>query len=100
MFKSIGKFRGSLILSRPFSQGVPTTPKQPSSTSNTSEAAVNVPGLSSNVIKKRSGPLGPGASATGDYKVPEYYSYDRFSYHESEVELAKYRCPQPDAQRK
>lgn len=62
-----------------------------------SNAEVNVPGLSSYVIKKKSEPLGPGASSSGQYKVPEYFCYDRFSYHGAEVELAKYRCPQPSA---
>lgn len=57
----------------------------------------NVQGLTSYVIKQRAEPLGPGASATGAYKVPEYFCYDRFSYHSAEVELAKYRCPQPSA---
>lgn len=57
----------------------------------------NVTGLSSYVIKQRPEPLGPGASATGEYKVPEYFLFDRFSYHGAEVELAKYRCPQPSS---
>lgn len=76
--------------------------KKPSSTSapNTPKSDginANVPGLSSYVIKKKAEPLGPGASATGIYKVPEYFSYDRFSYHGAEIELAKYRIPQPSA---
>lgn len=57
----------------------------------------NVIGLTSYVIKQKAEPLGPGASATGAYKVPEYFCYDRFSYHGAEIELAKYRCPQPSA---
>lgn len=60
----------------------------------------NVPGLSQKIVLPRSQPLGPGAATDGEYKVPEYYCYDRSSYHESEVELAKYRCPQPTANRK
>ncbi|XP_069966462.1 uncharacterized protein NdufV3 [Bactrocera oleae] len=60
----------------------------------------NVPGLSSNIVKLASGPLGPGASQNGEYKVPEYYSFNRFSYAEAEVEIAKYRLPQPSAHRK
>lgn len=97
MPRSVALLRISVNASRAFSQGAPTTPKGPSSAPAIN---TNVPGLSSNVIKKRSEPLGPGASATGEYKVPEYYSYDRYSYHESEVEMAKYRCPQPNANRK
>lgn len=101
MIRSISKLRGTVSFNRAFSQKTPKTPKQPKATPNKEESmTANVPGLSSNVIKKRSEPLGPGASATGEYKVPEYYCYDRFSFHESEVEMAKYRCPQPDAQRK
>lgn len=57
----------------------------------------NVTGFTSYVYKQQAGPIGPGASTTGEYKVPEYFSYDRFSYHGAEVELAKYRCPQPSA---
>lgn len=59
----------------------------------------NVPGLSEYVIKQKAEPLGPGASSSGQYKVPEYFCYDRFSYHGAEVELAKYRCPQPSTQK-
>ncbi|XP_004535224.1 uncharacterized protein LOC101463482 [Ceratitis capitata] len=65
-------------------------------------ASINpdVPGLSSNIVKPSSGPLGPGASHSGQYKVPEYYSFNRFSYAEAEVEIAKYRLPQPSSHRK
>lgn len=59
--------------------------------------SMNVQGLTSYVIKQRAEPLGPGASIGGEYKVPEYFCYDRFSYHGAEVELAKYRLPQPTA---
>lgn len=45
----------------------------------------NIPGLSSYVIKQKAEPLGPGASTDGAYKVPEYFCYDRFSYHGAEV---------------
>lgn len=73
------------------------TPNQPKKTSGDPQVNTNVPGLSSNVIKQKAEPLGPGASTTGAYKVPEYFCYDRFSYHGAEVEMAKYRCPQPSA---
>ncbi|XP_011188899.1 uncharacterized protein LOC105216214 [Zeugodacus cucurbitae] len=76
-------------------------PKGPGGSGSGSEGVnANVPGLSSNIVKPASGPLGPGASPTGDYKVPEYYSFNRFSYAEAEVEIAKYRLPQPSAHRK
>ncbi|KAH8356909.1 uncharacterized protein LOC110181837 [Drosophila serrata] len=60
----------------------------------------SVTGLTSNCVKPNSGPVGPGASVSGEYKVPEYYCFNRFSYAEAEVEMAKYRCPQPSAVRK
>ncbi|XP_017146384.1 uncharacterized protein LOC108158514 [Drosophila miranda] len=59
-----------------------------------------VTGLSSNCVKPTSAPVGPGASASSGYKVPEYFSFNRFSFAEAEVEMAKYRCPQPSALKK
>lgn len=57
----------------------------------------NVTGLSANVVANPSGPVGPGASKDSpDYKNPEYFCYNRMSYHEAEIEMLKYRCPQPD----
>lgn len=56
-----------------------------------------VTGLTDYVYKHQAGPVGPGASTTGEFKVPEYFCYDRFSYHGAEVEMQKYRCPQPSA---
>lgn len=73
-----------------------STPKQTTKAAGDAQS-INVPGLSSYVIKQKAEPLGPGASSSGAYKVPEYFCYDRFSYHGAEVELAKYRCPQPSA---
>lgn len=73
------------------------TPSQPKKPSGDTQVNANVPGLSSYCIKQKAEPLGPGASATGPYKVPEYFCYDRYSYHGAEVEMAKYRCPQPSA---
>uniref|UniRef100_U5EQ43 Uncharacterized protein n=1 Tax=Corethrella appendiculata TaxID=1370023 RepID=U5EQ43_9DIPT len=57
----------------------------------------DVPGLSSAVILKKSEPLGPGASISGEYKVPEYFSYNQTSYFEAEVEMEKFRLPQPSS---
>lgn len=73
--------------------------KPPTSASQPKVAGVNanVPGLSANCVKTNSQPVGPGASADGQYKVPEYYCFNRMSYHEAEVEMLKYRCPQPSA---
>lgn len=91
-----------LNVCRAFSQGSSKPPKKATTQTTTTTVKkeaikTDVPGLSANIVKQRSQPLGPGASPTGPYKVPEYYCYDRFSYHEAEVEMAKYRCPQPSA---
>lgn len=61
-----------------------------------STASMNVPGLSQAVHTTQE-PVGPGASKNGEYKVPEYFNYHRMSYFEAEIEMAKYRCPQPSA---
>ncbi|XP_017483942.1 PREDICTED: uncharacterized protein LOC108372702 [Rhagoletis zephyria] len=74
--------------------------KTPQSSSSSAGVNANVPGLSSKIVKPSSTPLGPGASHTSEYKVPEYYSFNRFSYAEAEVEIAKYRLPQPSANKK
>jgi hypothetical protein len=39
--------------------------------------------------------VGPGASKGGQYKNPEYFCYNRMSYFEAEMEMSKYRLPQP-----
>lgn len=71
-------------IKRFFSQKPPTasTTITPAKSHNIN---ANIPGLSSYVIKKKSEPLGPGASATGIYKVPEYFWYVmlhfRFKYY-------------------
>lgn len=54
-----------------------------------------VTGLSQNVVLKP-GPVAADAA----YKVPEYFLYGRHSYAEAEIELAPFRCPQPNANRK
>lgn len=67
----------------------PTAPNQPPS----------VPGLSTSVVKNPSGPVGPNVDKdkAGPYKVPEYFCYNTMSYYEAEVEMAKYRLPQPSS---
>ncbi|KAK7071166.1 hypothetical protein SK128_009011 [Halocaridina rubra] len=42
-------------------------------------------------------PVGPGASKTGDYPNTEYYTYNKMSYFDLEVEMGKDRIPQPSA---
>lgn len=97
---------------RPFSSQKPTKPTTttltstaPSSPKKQPKAAAaavndNVPGLSQKCVLPKSGPHGPGASTTGDYKVPEYFCYDKNSFAEAEIEMASFRCPQPNANRK
>ncbi|CAG9762506.1 unnamed protein product [Ceutorhynchus assimilis] len=57
----------------------------------------NVQGVSERVVKVPNEPVGPGASKDGNYPNPEYFCYDKTSYFEAEVEMLKYRCPQPSA---
>lgn len=70
---------------------------QPKSTAPS--ANLNVPGLSTAVHTTQE-PVGPGASKTGEYKVPEYFNYNKNSYFEAEVEMNKYRLPQPSSLKK
>ncbi|KAF5308909.1 hypothetical protein FQR65_LT00609 [Abscondita terminalis] len=55
----------------------------------------DVPGLSSKVVNYGNEPVGSGALKDGEYKNPEYFSYNELSYYEAEIEMAKYRLPQP-----
>lgn len=86
----------ALATSSSSSKGSPSA----SSTGSSQSAIRDVSGLTSRCVKEKSQPLGPGASTTGEYKVPEYYCYDKTSYYEAEIEMLHYRCPQPSAQRK
>lgn len=54
-----------------------------------------VPGLSQACLKVPQDPVGPGAAKNTAYKNPEYFCYDKTSYFEAEIEMLKYRCPQP-----
>ncbi|KAK4886092.1 hypothetical protein RN001_002363 [Aquatica leii] len=57
----------------------------------------DVPGLSNQVVDYGNDPVGSGASKNSDYKNPEYFSYHKLSYYEAEMEMVKYRLPQPDS---
>lgn len=70
---------------------IPTTTQKPKPT------IPEVPGLSKNCVLPKAHPVGPGASTDGEYKVPEYFCYNKTSYYEAEVEMEKFRCPQPSA---
>lgn len=60
-----------------------------------SSSSASVPGLSDRVVKVEKEPVGPGAGKNTDYKNPEYFCYNNTSYFEAEVEMLKFRCPQP-----
>ncbi|XP_045596829.2 translation initiation factor IF-2 [Procambarus clarkii] len=42
-------------------------------------------------------PVGPGALKGGDYPNTEYYTYEKMSYFDLEVEMSSHRIPQPSA---
>ncbi|KAK7870946.1 hypothetical protein R5R35_012165 [Gryllus longicercus] len=64
-----------------------------------SSPALNAPGLSQACILPASGEVGPGASKDGNYKNPEYFLYHNMSYFEAEIEMAKFRLPQPSSKK-
>lgn len=66
------------------------------------EVNANVPGLSTACVHPSTQPVGPGVdpNKSGAYKVPEYFCYDFNTYYEAEVEMSKFRCPQPSALKK
>lgn len=79
---------GKVIFTKPSAGG--------SAASSSPEIALNkVTGLSNLVVKVPSQPVGPGASKSSDYKNPEYFCYHNTSYFEAEIEMLKYRIPQP-----
>ncbi|KAG6442429.1 hypothetical protein O3G_MSEX002370 [Manduca sexta] len=83
------------------SQGT-SAPAQPPPPASSAPGIPDVPGLSSAVVHPASQPVGPGVdpSKSGAYKVPEYFCYDNTSFFEAEIEMAKYRLPQPSALKK
>ncbi|XP_047489138.1 formin-like protein 15 [Penaeus chinensis] len=42
-------------------------------------------------------PVGPGASKAGNYPNTEYYTYNKMSYFDLEVEMGPDRIPQPSS---
>ncbi|XP_050677546.1 uncharacterized protein LOC126974151 [Leptidea sinapis] len=96
-------FRKSALFLRYYSEKAGSNQFQGSSETTTqSSSKMNVPGLSSAVIHMSSQPVGPGVdpNKNGPYKVPEYFCYDNMSFFEAEIEMAKYRLPQPSAIKK
>lgn len=95
--------RGSAlrVISRTYSQGTKQTTGTASSAAPP-PSTTNVQGLSGAVVISATEPVGPGIKPdkSGPYKSPEYYCYNDMSFYEAEVEMAKYRCPAPNANRK
>lgn len=81
-----------------FSQQNPTKPPVFNSPPISSATSIkeNVPGLSE-AVHTMEEPVGPGAAKSGEYKVPEYFNYNKNSYYEAEIEMERFRCPQPIA---
>ncbi|XP_058116016.1 uncharacterized protein LOC131288093 [Anopheles ziemanni] len=87
-----------LVAARTYSQpAAPAGSKGSGSPASPAAPSGDVPGLSSRCVHKKDGPVGPGAERNGTYKVPEYFSYDQTSYFEAEIEMSKFRIPQPSA---
>ncbi|CAH2983027.1 unnamed protein product [Chilo suppressalis] len=89
------------MLARCYSEQVGQNQAPPASTKSNIVQA-DVAGLSSAVIHPASQPVGPGVdpNKSGAYKVPEYFCYDNMSFFEAEIEMSKYRLPQPSALKK
>ncbi|XP_055610048.1 uncharacterized protein LOC129756991 [Uranotaenia lowii] len=87
---------GARLYSQPGGGTTTTKPTGAAAASAVPKAVTgDVPGLSNKCVITKSGPLGPGAARDADYKVPEYYCYDKNSYFEAEIEMEKFRIPQP-----
>lgn len=95
--------RGSILRMylRTYSEGTTQTTASASSTAQP-PPSIDAPGLSGAVVIPTTDPVGPGIKPdkSGAYKSPEYFCYNDMSYYEAEVEMSKYRCPPPNANRK
>lgn len=98
--QSFCKVQPVSVLNRQFSSTITVLNQQSSQetiSSNTQQQVnENVPGLSEACVTS-DGPVGPGAAKDAEYKVPEYFNFNQYSYFEAEIEMNKYRCPQPSA---
>ncbi|XP_073945842.1 NADH:ubiquinone oxidoreductase subunit V3 [Choristoneura fumiferana] len=99
--RSALRSNGLRVISRCFSEGAPQSPSSPPAPAS-GKVNANVTGLSHACIAPASQPVGPGVdpNKSGAYKVPEYFCYNNMSYFEAEIEMSKYRCPQPSALKK
>lgn len=86
--------RSVSVLVRPLARS-----KQSSGRSQQQSSTPDVKGLSVKVVEVPSEPVGPGASKSSEYKNPEYFSYNNMSYFEAEVEMLKFRLPQPSSKK-
>lgn len=95
--------RSNIIRSfaRKYSEGI-SSGQAGSPASSSSSKVADVPGLSSAVVHPADQPVGPGVDPkkSGAYKVPEYFCYDNMSFFEAEIEMSKYRLPQPSSLKK
>ncbi|CRK98013.1 CLUMA_CG011382, isoform A [Clunio marinus] len=82
-----------LQVTRTFSANVSKT----AASSTPADPLRNVVGLTGSCVKTNEAKNVPGAGQ--DYKVPEYFGYNRMTYHEAECEMEKFRVPQPVAPR-
>ncbi|CAH1708598.1 NADH dehydrogenase [ubiquinone] flavoprotein 3, mitochondrial [Aphis gossypii] len=81
----------SCLVNSQFRRYVATTEKPKDITSN-------VKGLSSKVIIANPPPERVRKAAeNGPYKNPQYFSYHKNSYFDAEIEMHKYRLPQPSS---
>ncbi|XP_025415713.1 NADH dehydrogenase [ubiquinone] flavoprotein 3, mitochondrial [Sipha flava] len=81
----------SCLINNQFRRYVATTEKP-------KETIPNVKGLSSKVIIASPPPERiKKAAANGPYKNPQYFSYHKNSYFDAEIEMHKYRLPQPSS---
>lgn len=84
------KFKKFSTITRSFTVGKIIYHKSPAATT-----VPKVIGLSEACLRVPKDPVGPGAAKNTGYKNPEYFCYDKTSYFEAEIEMLKYRCPQP-----
>lgn len=97
-----GGAKGTPSVPKPQSSPPKATPVSQPKVTATAQASgpqlSGVKGLSS-AVHGNVEPVGPGAARNAEYKVPEYFNYNKTSYFEAEIEMSKYRCPQPSARK-
>ncbi|XP_050539832.1 NADH dehydrogenase [ubiquinone] flavoprotein 3, mitochondrial [Daktulosphaira vitifoliae] len=61
------------------------------------DITANVKGLSNKVIIANPPPERVRKTVGNTYKNPQYFSYHKTSYFDAEIEMLKYRLPQPSS---